>query len=121
MAAISSQKNAKIDSIAWQYTDLEKTKQNLIENGVKLAKNAARTIAHSLSVPLIGVHKLSYNLMGLDNDFYATPISAYAGTKRNMKTPALENLHLSHITTLKAIVNAKFIVAKFEQSEVHDD
>ncbi len=59
LAIISSQENSKIVSISWQYTGLEQIKHDLLQIAVGNVKNVAQSIADSLSVKLLGVHRLS--------------------------------------------------------------
>ncbi len=82
LAVIASQKNSKLAAISWQYPDIEKTKRNLIQTAVRAAKDAARAVADSLSVPLLGVHKLSYDISGLDTELRIPEVSGYAMRQR---------------------------------------
>lgn len=115
LAAVSSQKNSKIAAISWHYPDIEKTKRDLIQRAVRGAKDAARAVADSLAVPLVGVHKLSYDISGLDTELRVPEISGYAMRARKAKGTALESLDLSHTNTIAATVTAEFIVNTFTQ------
>ncbi len=118
LAAVSSQKNAKIEAVAWQYTDLPKTKMELLQEAVRTAKASATAVADSLSVALLGVHKLSYEVIGLDTQVRLPATSSYAGgTKaRKGRAAALEGLMLSHTTNLAITVSAEFLVGPFIES-----
>lgn len=117
LAAISSQKNAKLSAIAWQYSGLEKTKQDLIQTTVRAAKETAHAVADSLEVPLLGIHKLSYDLSGLDTELRVPEGSSYPMRARKAKTAALESLELSHTTTLSLTVSAEFMVDTFVRND----
>ncbi len=117
LTAVSSQKNSKIAALSWHYPNIEKTKRDLIQSAVRAAKEAARAVADSLSVPLVGVHKLSYEISGLDTELRVPEISAYAMRARTKaKTAALDSLDLSHTNTVAATVTAEFIVNTFTQN-----
>jgi uncharacterized protein YggE len=116
LTTISSQKNSKIAAISWHYPDIENTKLDLIRKAVRAAKDAARDVADSLAVSLVGVHKLSYEISGLDTELRVPEVSAYtarARTKAN--ATALDSLDLSHTNTVAAAVTAEFIVDTFRQ------
>ena len=116
LAAISSQKNSKLAAISWQYPDIEKTKRDLIQDAVRAAKDAARAVADSLAVPLLGVHKLSYDISGLDTELRVPEVSGYAMRTRKAKTSALDSLDLSHTTIVSVTVTAEFMVDTFAQN-----
>jgi uncharacterized protein YggE len=113
LAAVSSQKNAKVAAVAWQYRDLLKIKHEVLQEAVRAAKASATVIADSLSVALLGVHKLSYDVTGLDTEVRVPASSAYAMRALAAKTTALETLTLSHTTSLAITVTAEFLVAPF--------
>ena len=59
-------------------------------------------MAASLSVPLIGVHKLSYEVSGLDNELRVPEVSGYALRARSKAaSTALDSLDLSHTTSVE--------------------
>ena len=116
LAAISSQKNAKIAAVSWQYPDLAKTKHELIQTAARSAKDAARSVADSLAVPLVGVHKLCYEISGLDTELRVPEVSAYAMHAHTAKQKALESLDLSHTATVVVTLTAEFIVGTFAQN-----
>ena len=117
LTAISSQKNSKIAGIAWHYPDVDKTKQDLVRKAARAAKDAARAIADSLAVPLVGVHKLSYDVSGLDTELRLPEASAYAMRARTQaKATVLDNLDLSHTATVTVTVTAEFIVNTFTEN-----
>lgn len=116
LAAIASQKNSKLASISWKYNDLDQTKRDIVQKAVRAAKESARLVAASLSVPLRGVHKLSYSTTGSDHDQRDTELSAYASAskrKARMNYEALARLDLAHTATMTATVTAEFIVDGF--------
>lgn len=116
LAAISSQKNSKIAAISWQYPDLEKTKRDLIQTAVRTAKDSARAVADSLSIPLLGVHKLSYVISGLDTELRVPEMSGFAMHRGKAKTTPMDSLDLSHTTTIAVTVTAEFMVDTFTQN-----
>ena len=113
LSAISSQKNARVFEIAWQYPDLNTTKKQLLRSAVQAAKETARTIADSLAVKLLGVHKLGYEVTGLGTDVRLSEPRGFGGRARKTKAMALDHLDLSHTTTLKIAVQAEFMVDTF--------
>ena len=116
LSAISSQKNAKLDAISWLYPDLETTRRDLVQTAVRAAKETARAVADSLDVPLLGVHKLSYDISGLNAEFQVPDTSSNPGRARKALTAPLDTLELSHTTTVKVIVTAEFMVDAFARS-----
>lgn len=121
LATISSQKNSALAAISWQYLDLDKTKRKLVDSAVLASKESARMIANSLDVPLLGVHKLSYEISGLDNEQRVPEVYAYATRSRKAKSSALESLDLSHTATVLATVTAEFMVDKFTQIDRNEN
>ncbi len=124
MTAISSQKNVKLRSVSWEYPDLERTRLELICQSVEAAKQTARTIADALGTPLVSVHRLSYKVSGLGTRTEVTDFVdsdeeyGYAKTKRRSRsTAALEQLSLSHVTTVEVTANAQFVVGQFGVGE----
>jgi uncharacterized protein YggE len=117
LSAISSQKNAIMTAISWKYSNIEQIKQDLLQMAVVNTKNVARSIANSLAVRLVGVHKLSYKVSGLDpemqikepNDFMDTMVS-------RTRTKALDNLNFSHTSKVVVTVTAEFMVETFSQA-----
>jgi uncharacterized protein YggE len=117
LAIISSQENSKIISISWQYTGLEQIKHDLLQIAVGNVKNVAQSIANSLSVKLLGVHRLSYKVSGLDTqvrlprDRESSDEMMRRSSRYNSE--ALDNMNLSHSCIIVLTVNAEFIVDKF--------
>lgn len=117
LAKISSQKNAKLSDISWQYPDLEQHKREWVQTAVRVAKDAARAIADSLEVPLRGVHSLSYEIVGLDHAPQIPKESVYLmRTRSRPRTEPLDSLDLSHVGTITVIVTAEFIVGDFSSN-----
>ncbi len=116
LAAISSQKNSRLAAISWQYPDLARTTRDLIQTAVHAAKDAARAVADSLAVPLLGVHKLSYDISGLDTELRVPEVSGYAMRRSKARTTALDSLDLAHATTIAVTVTAEFMVDTFTQN-----
>lgn len=118
LAAVSSQKNSRIVAVAWRYPDLDQSKHEVLQEAVRAARSAATAIADSLAVSLLGVHKLSYNIAGLDTETRLPQPAAYAsreamGLKEQRAAEALQSLSLSHTTRLAVTVSAEFIVGTF--------
>jgi uncharacterized protein YggE len=115
LSKISSQKNAKLSEIVWQYPDLEKHKRELVQAAVHAAKDAAIAIAESLAVTLQGVHRLSYEMVGLDRDLHL--LEDHRGplmrTRTMQQTAPLDSLDLSHEGKMTVIVTAEFIIGDF--------
>ena len=59
LGVITSQKNAKLDFLAWRYPDDKKLKAEWLQSCLAEAKAKAKAIASSLDVKLLGVHALS--------------------------------------------------------------
>lgn len=116
LSEISSQKNSKLAAISWQYTDIEKTKRALTQAAVRAAKESACAVADSLGVSLLGVHKLTYDLSGLDTELRVPNVSGYALRSRKATTEPLDSLDLSHTTTIAVTVTADFMVDTFTPS-----
>jgi uncharacterized protein YggE len=114
LSKISSQKNAKLSEIVWQYPDLAKHKRELVQAAVRAAKDAAVAIAESLAVSLQGIHRLSYEMVGLDRDLHipAEP-GALMRTRSMQQTAPLDSLDLSHEGKMTVIITAEFMVGDF--------
>lgn len=118
LAAVSTQKNAKIAAISWQYPEIEKTKGGLIQEAVRGAKHTAHTVAEALGVPLLGVHRLSYDVTGLDTDLHVSEQSDHIVRRRSKaKSSALERLELAHVASVVVTVSAEFMVDTFTQND----
>lgn len=113
IGAISSQKNAKIFSIAWDYPDLAKTQKDVLQQAVRAAIASAKAIADALNVSVLGVHKLSYDISGLDTELRTPVVSKFART-RALKAADTElsagGLIFSHTTEIAVTVQADFLV-----------
>ncbi|QDU86879.1 hypothetical protein Pla175_02330 [Pirellulimonas nuda] len=118
LTAVSSQKNSKILSVAWQYAELDQIKRQLILTAVRSAKDAAMAMAASLEVPLLGVHKLSYDVSGLDTNIRVPDESGLAMRVKARSTASLDSLSLTHTATVMATVNAEFVVDGFAKVSV---
>jgi uncharacterized protein YggE len=119
LTAIASQKNAKMTAIVWKYSNLEQTKYDLLQLAVANTKNVAQSIADSLAVTLVGVHKLSYKVSGLDMEMRIPEASSnFMDTEvmRSRRSEALDNLNFSHTTKAVLTVTAEFMVDTFNQS-----
>jgi uncharacterized protein YggE len=119
LSAISSQKNVKMTAIVWKYSNLEQTKDNLLQRAVVKTKNVAQSIADSLAVTLVGVHKLSYKVSGLDTEMRIPEESTdfmEQMVMRRSRSEALDNLNFSHTAKAVLTVTAEFMVDTFNQS-----
>ncbi len=59
LGVITSQKNAKLDFLAWRYPNDRKLKAEWLQGCILEAKEKANAIASSLGVKLLGVHAMS--------------------------------------------------------------
>ena len=114
VAAIASLKNSEITSVEWNYTDRAKIRQDLLQEAVRLANQSATAIATALNTSVEGVHRLSYNISGLD-DKLRVDHAAYSKMSRakmvDFELSAMsEALSLSHTANVVAVVNAEFLV-----------
>ncbi len=114
LTAISSRKNSKIVGISWRYPDLDQSKNTTMQNAVRAAKSAANQIAAALGTTLSGIHKLSYELSGLDTDIRVADVSSFGGRARTKAAASgMESLNLFHTTQLVVTVTAEFMVDTF--------
>ncbi|MCC9604503.1 SIMPL domain-containing protein [Blastopirellula sp. JC732] len=116
MAAISSQKNAKLYSIAWKYENLDQAKHEVMQAAIETAKRAAQLVAESLGVALLGVHKLTYEVSGLDDMLRLRSESRDEYRKARACASSLTEFGLSHTTQLVVSVSADFMVERFAAS-----
>jgi uncharacterized protein YggE len=119
LSVVSSQKNAKMTAILWQYSNVEETKTNLLQTAVAKTKNVAQSIADSLAVALVGVHKLSYKISGLDTEMRMPEEKDFMETlsrSRHSKSDALDNMNFSHTSKVVLTVTAEFMVDTFNRA-----
>lgn len=113
LAAISAQKNARMESVNWHYSELENIKQEVLQQAVRSAKSSAEQIAAALNTTLAGVHRLSYKLSGVETA-NESPLPLRESSKSRMMHFAdsdLAHLSLSHKTRLTIATSADFLVA----------
>lgn len=114
LSTISSQKNAKVDGVIWRYANLETIKRNLLQATVRKAKETAQSVAESLGVPLLGVHKCAHEISGA-NAFVKNPrnvVASRAKLARPQKI-TLDQLNLSHSDKIHVTAKLEFIVGTF--------
>ena len=116
LAAIASQKNAKLGELLWEYDELDKTQNDLLQSAVKKTKATAQSIAHSLGTQCVAIHKLSYEIHGVNQHGYADDLSPVESVryKRSARALPLQQLNVEHNTKLLVKVAAQFVVAPFQ-------
>ena len=113
LSAISSQKNVKIVGMSWHYPDMEDIKATTLQDAVRASKNAAAKIAETLGTTVLGVHKLSDEVSGVDTEVRASP-GGYSGKPKTLSsTAALDQLNLFHKTRMVVTVTAEFFIDPF--------
>ena len=114
LTVISAQKNTKITDIVWEYSAMAQMKQELLQQAVNIAKAVAQSIADSLGVGLLGVHKLAYQISGIDAGLVTeTYDSSFYRSRKSAGLEALKNFNLAHTSPLAVSVTAEFIVDTF--------
>jgi len=121
IGAISSQKNSEISSVAWDYFDLAKTKKDVLQDAVRATSMAATAIADALNVSVLGVHRLSYEVNGLDTDL-SVPGRRHLGGRAVMEfkkgvVGLPSGLTFSHATRIAVTVKADFLVAALSEGK----
>ena len=114
IGTVASLKNSELMSMAWDYTEIEKTKREVLQEAVRLANSAATAIASALGTSLAGLHRLKYDVSGLDNRLRTT----HFGSARMRKTKVVDagiadvasGLSLSHTTKIVVEVVADFLI-----------
>ena len=114
VATVSSLKNSEIVSMAWDYAEIEKIKREILQEAVRSANASATAIASALNTSLVGVHRLKYEIAGLDNKL-EMPRNTLSKMKRARISAAefedaSEGLNLSHTAKIVADVIADFHV-----------
>lgn len=117
IAAILVQFNSEISSIAWDYQDLSCTRKDVLQEAVRAAHSSAIGIAGALNVSLSGIHKLSYEVRGLDSELQipgrdlamSRSVVALAASPANLSP----RLVFSHTAQISVTVKADFLVAAF--------
>ncbi len=117
IAAIFVQFNSEISSIAWDYQDLSCTRKDVLQEAVRAAHSSAIGIAGALNVSLSGIHKLSYEVRGLDPELQipgrdlamSRSVVALAASPANLSP----RLGFSHTAQISVTVKADFLVAAF--------
>jgi uncharacterized protein YggE len=117
LSTISSQKNAKMTAISWQYSNLEQVKTDLLQTAVIETKKVAQSIANALAVTLVGVHKLSYKVSGLETEMQLKESKHFMDQEmdRSRRAP-LDNLNFSHTSKMVLTVSAEFMIDTFNQA-----
>lgn len=117
IVALGSQKNAKVRSIAWDYPDLAKMRRDVLQEAVRAAQASAAAIASALGAPLAGVHRLSYQVGGLDTELQLPRqhmLREYAKSRASRGMELAEEsglgLTLSHTTRITVTVKADFLI-----------
>ena len=120
IAAIASQKNARLVELQWKYNDLQTRKNELLHTAVRQAKATAQSIADALGTRCTTVHKLSYEFHGLNQH---GSVLSDLGTRRKAKMSILEEdqdlaneLSFEHTTNLHVRVTAQFAVQPFHDA-----
>ena len=92
---------------------MEKTKRKILQSAVRSAYASANAIASTLDTSLLGVHRLKYDVSGLD-DRVAMPQSSLSQLKRRGADADFSDvsggLSLSHTTTVRVHVVADFLI-----------
>lgn len=114
VAIIASLKNSEILSMTWNYSDIDKIKREILQKAVRSANESATAIASALNTSLAGVHRLKYQISGLDNNL-KTPNATLSKMKRariadSELSGMSDSLSLSHTSIVVANVNAEFLV-----------
>jgi uncharacterized protein YggE len=121
IAAISAQRNSKLTSIAWDYLDLAKTQMEILQEAVHAANASAAAISEALNISLLGVHKLSYSVSGLDTDLQINQCAIGRSRSSDEFKAGMADLsaglRFSHTTQVSITVKADFIVAAFPNSK----
>lgn len=114
VATVSSLKNSEIVSMAWDYAEIEKIKREILQEAVRSANASATAIASALNTSLTGVHRLKYEISGLDNNL-VMPRNTLSKMRRAKISDAefadvSDGLSLSHTAKIVADVVADFHV-----------
>ena len=114
VATIASLKNSEIVSIAWDYAGIEKIRGELLQDAVRLANTSANAIASALNTSLAGVHRLRYEISGLDDGLARPRIAATKMARSRIAAADFDEvvagLSLSHTANLVAHVTADFLI-----------
>ena len=114
VAVIASLKNSELVSIAWNYSDVDKIKREILQEAVRSANESANAIVSALNTSLAGVHRLKYEISGLDDK-----LRMPSATRSKMKRASFsssdladvsDSLSLSHTANIVANVFAEFLV-----------
>ena len=114
VAKIATLKNSEIESMAWDYTDIEKVKRELLDAAVRSADAAAKAIVSALNTSLVGIHRLNYKVSGLDNesetlhDMHRSRVKFAAASHGHDSDSS--RLNLSHTANVVVDVSADFLV-----------
>lgn len=113
VATIASLKNSAVESMSWEYSDIEKVKREILQDAVRSANASATAIVSALNVSLAGLHRLKYGVSGLDNH----PVLASYGYGKMKRASVLADcdeaaggLSLSHTANVVVEVSADFLV-----------
>ena len=114
VATVASLKNSEIVSMAWDYSEITKIKREILQEAVRLANASATAIASALNISLNGVHRLKYEISGLD-DRLPMPRNTLSKMKRAKVAEAdfasvSDGLNLTHTTKVVVDVTADFHV-----------
>lgn len=111
---VSSLKNSELTRIDWDYSNLETKKREVLDEAVRQAKTSAETIASALGQQLGGVHRLRYDVHGLDNgqqDLSPRRLRMARARASSMDlSESTQGLTLAHRTRIQVQVSADFLV-----------
>ena len=114
VATISSLKNSELLSIAWKYSNVDEVKREVLQEAVRSSKDSADAIVSALNASLAGVHRLKYEISGLNDELKTARASRARIKSKSSKSDfeiVSDSLRLSHTATVVANVVAEFLVA----------
>jgi len=96
LGAITSAKNAQLDRLVWRYPESAEQQAHWLELCIAQANTKATAAAAALGVRLVGVHRLTEQLLG-DADSGVFPQAAYGAPVAAMRSAAPDmGFDLSH-------------------------
>ncbi|HWO10129.1 MAG TPA: SIMPL domain-containing protein [Polyangiaceae bacterium] len=118
LGAITSAKNAQLDRLVWRYPESAEQQAHWLELCIAQANTKARAAATALGVRLVGVHRLTEQLLGdADLGVYPQAQAAYGAPLTAMRSAAPDmGFDLSHHKRGGMTVSVEYRVEGFESA-----
>jgi uncharacterized protein YggE len=114
LGVITSQKNTKLTTMTWGYSDLEQIYDHLLEQGLIKLQHKAAKIAATLGVNLLGIYELTQQIddperQALNHPSYA--VDGFSRSRTQRLTAEDLGLEVSHQKKITIVIAAQYRVS----------